>query len=130
MEETEDKTKCEHEFNSGFVTALALFYAHHYNIQIFQETDKKMKEKGNSYNSAHLVLYGATDHLYDLKIPEQLSDELKMKIKALLDFCFKVRMEFNVGYEIPIKAFEMCKEILMDIDREVFKQKHVCIKYP
>jgi len=38
-------------------------------------------------------------------------------------------MATELRWRIPEQAFEMCKEILINIDKEVFEQNHVCIKY-
>ena len=59
------------EFNNGFVTALGLFYGH------------SMNKLGRPGEDCSLVLYAATDHLYDIEYPENISSELKERVKEL-----------------------------------------------
>lgn len=96
------------EFNNGFVTALGLFYGHSMNPSI---RDKQ---------SAHLVLYGATDHLADIEYPENISQELKEKISNFVDLAFSYRLSWDTPINDIYSIFEACREILKQIDEEVF----------
>ena len=92
------------EFNTGFVTALGLFYGH---LASFPK-------------SPELVLYAATDHLYDIEYPDNISEELKGAVKAFVDYAFTYRMGHDVTKEEVFEVFEACKQILVHIDKEIF----------
>jgi len=92
------------EFNNGFITALALFYGH---FESFKD-------------SPDLVMYAATDHLYDIEYPENISPELKEKIEALVDLAFSYRMSHKATKEEVYDVFGACSKLFQEIDKEVF----------
>lgn len=94
------------EFNNGFVTALALFYGH--------SMDGIDKDGSNDYR-----VYVASDHLYDLEIPACISEDLRTRLKAWVDYVFSQKLERPSKAETSA-IFEDCKKYLMEIDREVF----------
>ena len=94
------------EFNNGFVTALGLFHGH--------SMDGMLK------TSPELVLYGASDHLYDIEYPSNISDELKEKIGSFVDYVFTFRMRHDTTREEVFEVFEACRKLLVKIDEELF----------
>lgn len=106
------------EFNNGFVTAIALFLEH--KIDAYDMRNKGMSD---------LRLYGATDHLFDLEIPKNLSKKLKKRIIRARDKAFKLRLENSKDWKIADKLFKEFEDILIKIDEEIFKTKKVKTNY-
>jgi hypothetical protein len=106
----------EVEFNNGFVTALALFYAHAYQLR---ETQFEGKWS--------LVLHAATDHLLQMDIPESLPEELRRRVEEFRRWALAHRYEADD--ETALRLFEECLEILKEVDEKVFGLK-VVVKYP
>ncbi len=96
------------EFNSGFVTALGLFYGH-------REQWRELRKTQSSDNR----IYAASDHLYDLEYPKGLNDEVKEKVSAFVDFVFSQRLE-HISWEEADRIFEDCRNLLALIDERVF----------
>jgi len=110
---------CEkHEFNSGFISALAKFLAH--------REQWVYKQKTVDYD---LRIYGASDHLFDIVIPDELSESLKKEIEKFVKSVLKVRLE-HISWKKGTKLFDKADKILQKIDKEFFKLKHVCSNYP
>jgi hypothetical protein len=106
----------EVEFNNGFATALALFYAHAYQAQ------------GASFKGRWaLVLYAATDHLLQMDIPSNLPEKLRRRVEEFRERALARR--FEADDETAQELFKECLEILKRIDEEVFGLK-VVVKYP
>jgi len=105
-----EDSECEWwpEFNTGFVTALTLFYGHSMNPSI------------RSRDSAHLVLYVATDHLADIEYPDNISPELREKVETFVDWVFTHRISWDIEIDTVHEVFKACREILTQIDEEVF----------
>jgi hypothetical protein len=99
------------EFNTGFVTALALFYAH--------SMDRELMNGAKGIDTASLSLYGASDHLFDMEIPESLDENLKSRIEGFRDYVFSVRLERIPSKEV-ISIFEDCRKLIQEIDAKVF----------
>jgi hypothetical protein len=95
----------EISYNNGFITALALFYAHRQQpfLQLFRD-DR---------------LYGASDHLLEMDVPKTLSSELKARIKEFRQKVLAKRVA-ELGQDEVEKLFEECLNILMALDKEVF----------
>jgi len=108
------KTK-KPEFNNGFIIAMALFLEHKDNWQKTERSD--------------LRLYGATDHLYDMEIPENLSAKLIKRIIRWRERCFHYRLENFKDSRITDSLFKEAEQILKAIDEEVFKTKKVIMRY-
>jgi hypothetical protein len=104
------------EFNNGFVTALALFYAHAYQIQ-------GARFKGRWA----LVLHAATDHILEMDIPSNLSPKLRERVERFRERALAHR--FEADDETAQELFKECLEILKLVDEEVFGLK-VVVKYP
>jgi hypothetical protein len=101
------------EFNNGFVTALSLFYGHR--LSNFEIRIKNAKH----YD---LRIYSASDHLLDLEIPENISQELKRKVEVFVKRVLSKRLE-NITWEEGDKFFDECANLLKEIDQEVFNLK-------
>jgi len=95
----------EISYNNGFITALALFYAHRQEpfLQFFRD-DR---------------LYGASDHLLEMDVPETLSSELKARIEGFRREVLSKRVA-ELGQAEVEKLFEECLNILKALDKEVF----------
>jgi len=104
------------EFNSGFVTALGLFYGH-------REQFRRLRKEEFGDNR----IYAASDHLYALEYPEGLDDEVKEKVSAFTDFVFSKRLE-RISWKEGDEIFEDCRNLLALIDEKVFGLK-VIINY-
>lgn len=107
----------EPEFNNGFVTALALFYAHR---EQFKEARKLTHD---------MRIYAASDHLFDLEYPENIDTEVKEKVEVFTNWVFSVRLGSLLSWEEGEKIFDACKDILKLIDERIFGLK-VIINYP
>jgi len=107
--------KCEkHEFNTGFVSALAKFLAHQ--MERFpSECDHR--------------IYGATDHLFDIEIPKNLPEDLRNDIIRFVNNAMRKRL-LTLKAEEADELFDEADNLLQRIDREIFKLEHVCSNYP
>lgn len=110
------------EFNSGFVTAISLFLEH----KMF--TDMLPKDKEGKI-ICDLRLYTATDHLYDMEIPEVFDGKLRNRILDWKSKCFENRMEHFKDTKITDALFKEAEDILAQIDLQMFQTKKVIIKY-
>jgi len=104
----------EVEFNTGFVTALALFYGHRHQIQ-------------GTPLIRDLRIYGAADHLFDMEIPEQLDEKLKKRIERWRSKVISLRLK-HLTWEEGNKLFDECLQILKALDRQYWSLK-VIVKY-
>jgi hypothetical protein len=111
--------KEESEFGKGFVYCLILFSKHWWKLQ----TDKKVYESIGRENDAYeMWFYGASDHLFELEVPEMLKgsriDDLTQEFKT---FALRLRLPMDgertatpEDYKI---AFEKVEEIAMLVDK-------------
>jgi uncharacterized protein YaaR (DUF327 family) len=97
----------EIEFNNGFVTALALFYAH-----LYQQYSERFKGEWV------LIICGATDHLIDMEVPNNIPQELKERVEKFKEKALSHRYDANE--EIAMELFNECLEILKEIDEKMF----------
>jgi hypothetical protein len=102
----------EIEFNNGFVTALALFYGHR----------EQAFEARTNIILHDLRIYCASDHLLDLEIPENISIQLKRKIKSFIRRVLSKRLE-SISWKEGDKFFDECADLLKEIDQEIFNLK-------
>lgn len=109
-------------FNNGFVTAMTLFLEH----KMWTELLPRDKN-GKVY--LDLRLYGATDHLYNMEIPEILSKKLQKRIFIWRDKCFKNRMNNFKNTLVTDELFKEAEDILAKVDEEIFKIKKVIMRY-
>lgn len=111
----------EVEFNNGFVTALALFYGH-------REQFRREAKDVPRLAMHDLRIYGASDHLYDIEYPQNLSPELKREIEQFVKDVFSHRLTI-FPVEEGDKLFDKCLELLKKIDKECFKVEAE-VKFP
>lgn len=97
------------EFNNGFVTALALFYAHSMDRMTLDD----------KVDTASLSLYGASDHLFDMVIPDSIDDGLRERIEAFRTYVLSVRLSRIPRKEV-LKIFDDCSKLIQEIDSKVF----------
>ena len=97
------------EFNSGLITALALFVAH---------------ERDVHNKAIDLNLYASTDHLYDLTIPEntkwKISKELEHDILQFKSDALSNRNNNNITKEQIKEFYDRAKKLLKRLDEEIF----------
>jgi len=110
------------KFNTGFITAIALFLEHK-NFISHMPKDKEGKI------ITDLRLYGATDHLYDLEIPKNLPRNLRKRILKWVTNCFKHRLDLFKDTKITDELFKEAENILAYIDNKIFKTKKVVMRY-
>jgi hypothetical protein len=108
------------EFNTGFVTALALYYGHR---QMFRDSRTKDILKENDLRN-----YGASDHLFDIEYPMNLDEDLKKQIEQFVGHALNLRLG-RITEADTENLFEECLSCLKEIDKKVF---HVLaeVKYP
>ena len=110
------------EFNTGFITAIALFLEH-------KNQDLHMPEDKDGKLISDLRLYGATDHLYDLEIPKTINPKIFKRIHKWRAKCFHHRMDSFKDTKLTDKLFKEAEDILAQIDMQVFTAKKVVMKY-
>jgi len=99
------------EFGRGLTYCLGLFLMH-----------ERQRQKFEDSKWAHLWFNGASDHLYELNIPDNFPDSLKKRIKIFQKKC----LEWGHGFpkkQAEIKdvywALNEAKTILRLIDKNV-----------
>jgi len=107
----------KHEYNSGFVSAIAKFLAHRHQFLLEQHRLKR-----------DMRIIGASDHLIDIEYPKDISSSLKSRIKRFVSEVKSVRLA-NLSVEEGNKLFDKADKILQKIDKQVFKLKHVCANF-
>ena len=112
---------CGHEFNSGFVSALAKFLAHQQQFSDIRQ--RKLIEHD-------IRVYAAADHLMDLELPTNLSSDLRHDITGFVEGVLAVRLSFDLAWDAADSYFQRADELLQIIDKEVFNLEHVCSHYP
>jgi len=110
------------EFGKGLTYNLALFLAHqdrYMRDKNIYEKEPVLKEYINDLPSSWFN--ASSDHLYDLQIPENYPEKLKLRLKRFqneaLNFGHNHYFE-NKATEKDVKDFcRECKDILMEIDK-------------
>ena len=92
-------------FNNGFITALALFYAHRFLRYSFTRRD--------------LRIYAGSDHLINMQMPENLDPDLKNRVDGFIDKVMSSRYE-ELPEEKAEELFSECLEILKELDKKLF----------
>ena len=121
------------EFGKGLTYCLGLFLAHEERFGEFlkcnQEIEEKMKEKFPDYNpekrAAELWFNASSDHLYELKIPKILPQNIKRRLRLLRSKCLSWghgfgldKSPYGVADEEKFRwAIDEAKELLMLIDK-------------
>lgn len=101
-------------FNSGFIIAIALFLEH--------------KDRFNDKSIPLLNIDGAKDHLYDMEIPSNLSNNLKERIKKAQNSYLELSWHNGATLEEVGKIYKEFEDILIEVDKEIFGLKPV-VKY-
>jgi len=106
----------EPEFNTGFITAIALFLEHKH-FRIINTINCKSDSR----------LYGAADHLMEMEIPEFLDEKLRQRIMDAKVRVMENRLEddFDKIFKISNDLFEEFENIMIEIDRLMFAPKVV-----
>ena len=75
------------EFGKGLTYCLGLFLAHAERFESYKQTNKELREKTGKkdmFNTEVSTWFnGASDHLYDLQIPDNLPKNIKKRLKKL-----------------------------------------------
>ena len=112
------------DFGKGFIYPLILFAKHCERVNRFMELYKKDKTK-RTLNPYSDFFYGATDHLYELEIPEQFKRfKLAKLTQELIDLCFKYRLPTGKDDKEATekeydRAFELLDEIAFEVDKKL-----------
>jgi len=118
----------ENEFGRGLCYCLALFLCHSErdmyggNKKLEEESDERFRKYGKTENYSHVTelwFSGASDHVYDLEIPETLPKTLQTKLKR---FQSKVLnwghgLSNTVEKKDKVWAINEAKELIRSIDR-------------
>jgi hypothetical protein len=112
-----DKTS---EFGQGLTYCLGLFLAHEWNLKEMEKTYSKVGL--NDWVS--IWFNGASDHLYDLEIPDKLPKPLRIRLfrlqKDALDCGHGAGLlmgERKVTKRDALKCLKEAKSLLMEIDK-------------
>jgi len=105
------------EFGKGCVYCIGLFLAHEAMIQGSLKTYDPIGHKEDAYS---MWFYGASDHLYEIVIPDNFPDRLKERIDLWSNKCMHWRLPLNKEKNATEKdwiwAIGEAKGILLDID--------------
>jgi|ERR1700719_1489410 len=122
----------ESEFGKGFIYNLILFSKHWWKKMNDMETYKKMREKYpdgfSEEDCLSLWFNGASDHFYELEIPEKYKDT---KIGNLSKELRDTSLHWGHGFqEKPTDkdfkdTFDKLEKLAMLIDKEVFGIKDI-----
>ena len=114
------------EFNNGFITAIALFLEHK------NFTDQVIRARDTGNVTCDLRLYGASDHLYDMEVPSDLSKKNKALVNRIIKFrakCFEHRLDRLKDTNLTDSLFTEAEDILAEVDRLIFKTDKVVMNY-
>ncbi len=117
----------ESEFGKGLVICLVKFAEHRWRWQDQKRQAEEMaKENPELFNESYAVemhMNGASDHLYEIEVPEKwIGTDLGKMVKDFQDFGLEMRHIFNGKKwteEDVTKAYNMCQEIAFLIDKEL-----------
>lgn len=110
------------EFGKGLTYCLGLFLCHSERAPMYnKEMASKMEytEEQTKERNASMFFYSATDHLYDIQIPETLPTSLKRRLKKLIKVCFenRLKMDNKVDPKLWTWAVQEAKNLLRLIDK-------------
>jgi hypothetical protein len=92
------------EFGTGYAYCLGLFLAH------------AERDIGPNKSRAGLALYGAADHIFELQIPEALSEEQKNKAEAFKDLVLTQRLDLDIPVKKWMALLQTAKDLLLEWD--------------
>jgi len=106
------------EFGKGFVYCLGLFLCHTMQNHYLSEERKK----DDTY--IEMWFYGAADHFYEIEIPEQLPQKMKIRLINFVDKVIAWRLPIG-RVNVPTKedkewAINEAKDILLEVDKKYF----------
>jgi hypothetical protein len=107
------------EFGQGLTYCLGLFLAHEWNLK---EMEKSYTKAGLN-DWAFIWFNGASDHLYDLEIPDKLPKKLKTRLLKLQKDALDcghgagIMGERKVTKEDALRCLKEAKSLLMEIDK-------------
>ena len=116
----------ESDFGKGCVYCIGLFLAHAERLNDMVERYKEMREKHpDMFEECHAVqlwFNGASDHIYELEIPNQFPEELRERIKIFQSKCLDLSHGISgLMLKVPLReglwAIQEAKDILREIDR-------------
>lgn len=107
--------KTESEFGKGLCYNLGLFLAH---AERYKEMKQTYAKAGVNISAAEMWFNGASDHLYELEIPEYLVEDLRNRLTHFQEKCLTWGHGFNslVTEENVTWAIGEAKELLRLID--------------
>lgn len=103
------------EYGRGFAYNLGLFLCH---SERFYDLEDEDKERVFEH-----WFYTASDHLFELQIPEGIQKTFEKKIHKFVKFCMERRLCFEYGYSTDKKeediqwAIKEAKNILLKWDK-------------
>jgi len=117
----------ESEFGKGLVICLVKFAEHRYRCREQKESYERMvKRSPELYNMSDAVkmhFNGASDHLYEIEVPDRWKGtELGKKVVELQDLGLEVGHGFKEKKwteDDVNKAYGLCQEIAVLIDKEL-----------
>jgi hypothetical protein len=109
------ETKTESDFGKGLTYCLGLFLCH-------AERDRHADEKLRALIGADSWFNGASDHLYEMEIPEALPEPLRKRLGEFQDKCLSWGHGFGMDGRAAATdkdrewAIDEAKSLLMEID--------------
>jgi len=114
------------EFGMGCAYNLGLFLAHEGRIE---EYKKNYGCEGQVNRAYSMWFYGASDHLFELQIPENISASLKRRLEKFQSRCLGWRLPINdedmATKESFIWAIKEAKTLLRLLDKNVMNVKTI-----
>ncbi|GAJ23735.1 unnamed protein product [marine sediment metagenome] len=119
--------KAKSEFGSGLVICLVKFAEHAEAWIKWRDQYKQMHaanpELFDESGAVEIFFYGASDHLYDMEIPEKYSKtKIARKIVELKSMALHIGHGIQRGNHTEadvIKAYDLCREIALLIDKDL-----------
>ena len=112
------------EFGKGLTYCLGLFLCHSERNEMFTEDMAKkldMDEETRCGRNSEMWFYGASDHLYEMQIPDFLPNKLKNRLKIFQNKCMGWRLPMdkskNATQEDKDWAVNEAKKLLRLIDK-------------
>lgn len=107
----------ESEFGKGLVVCLVKFAEHK------ERYSERLGDGGMSSSKVELLFNGASDHLYEIEVPEQWKGtEIEAKVTELKDFGLMIGHGFKgrVHTKADItRAYSLCRDIALLIDKKL-----------
>lgn len=117
--------RAKSEFGKGLVICLVKFAEHAEKWLQDREMYKNLHEPAflNESLAVELFFNGASDHLYDIQVPEKWQGTaIERKVKELQDFALAIGHGFTGqqwSEKDVITAYDLCRKIALLIDKEL-----------